>query len=134
MTRPEAKNYLVKRFVDNYTSTVYVLDNNENFVKPEGSAWVEFSVRYANSIQASYGDEGHRRFSRYGMIAYSVYIPGNSGTYDGETICETINNLFEGKRFNQIICKDGFWKEIGNNEQDLFQFYGIVYFELDETK
>ena len=135
MTRTEAKNYIVKKFVDEYNDeTPYVLDNNENFVKPENDVWVEFSVRYADAEQATIGEEGGRRFSRKGVIAYNVYIPPNTGTYDGDVLCEQINNIFEGKRFEQIICKTGTWKELGMNDQDEFQFYGYIYFELDEKK
>lgn len=135
MNRIEAKNFLLKEFISNYGETTPVAyTNNENFEKPSNEPWVRFSVDNVDSDQATMGDEGNRRFERYGRITSQVFVPPNTGTYDGEVICNTIINIFEGKRFGKIVCKTGIYKELNIAEDESFKFFIYIPYELDETK
>jgi hypothetical protein len=49
-------------------------------------------------------------------------------------LCEQILDIFEAKRFGNIVCKTGEYKEIGNTGADTYLFDGTVPFELDQTK
>jgi hypothetical protein len=135
MTRQEAKKTLLKYFIDNFDLGYQVAySNNEYFTKPSDEPWVRFMILNQNSDQRSYGAKGNRRFDRRGIIAYQVFIPANTGTYDGDTICEYINNLFEGERFSEIVCDQGIYEEIGITEEDTFQYNGSIFYKFDEKK
>lgn len=135
MTRSEVKNFLMKKFIDEYTGSEPVcFPNDDKFDKPTNAAWIDFRIQNNDSYQASLGIAPRRRFERMGFILFNVYIPPNTGTYDGDQICEEILNIFEGKRFGSIVCTTGTYQEIGINNEDFFQFYGTVYFYFDETK
>jgi len=134
MTRAEAKNILLKEFINNYSETPYSLMNNDNFEKPDNSPWVRFFVKNNDVEQVSYGPKPHRRFGRMGSVKYQVFLPINTGTFVGDNICEQINDIFEGERFGDIICKEGTWSETGINKDGWFQFNGRVYYEFDQLK
>lgn len=135
MTRSEAKNILLKEFISAYGLTTPVAyANNEEFEKPTNAPWIKFSVLENHANQRTIGSEGNRRYNRLGMISYQVFIPNNTGTYEGDILCEQINNIFEGKRFQGINCWLGLYRPVGINAQDLYQFNGEISFEFDETK
>lgn len=135
MTRSEAKDLLLKEFITQYGDTTpYALQNNEDFVKPTDSPWVRFIIRNNDAGIVSFGPKGQRRFGRMGSISYQVFIPINTGTYEGDILCEQINDIFEGERFGDIACKDGIWREIGVTNDEWFQFNGQIYYEFDQTK
>jgi hypothetical protein len=135
MTRSEAKNILMKEFITEYAShTPVAYPNNEEFVKPTNAPWVRFLVEEITTKQNTIGKPGNRRYGRLGLIAYQVFIPNNTGTYEGDILCEKINNIFEGKRFGSINCWDGKYIPFGINAQDLYQFNGSISYTFDETK
>ena len=134
-TRITAKDTLLKEFISSYSLSYPVsYANNESFVKPTTTPWVRFEIQNNFSDQSTIGATGNRRFERFGLISYQVFVPVNTGTYDGGTICEHINNIFEGKRFGDIIVETGTWSEIGVTDDDLFQFNGTLPFHFDQIK
>lgn len=134
MKRSDAKDLLLKEFIAEYGDTTpYDLQNNSNFIKPD-TAWVRFHVQNNDAGITSYGPKGQRRFTRMGIISYQVFIPVNTGTYEGDILCEQINDIFEGERFGDIVCKDGIWREIGVTNDEFFQFNGHISYEFDQTK
>ena len=135
MKRTEAKNVLIKEFTDSFGYPYEVAhENNPGFVKPTDEPWVRFTVKNSISIQRSFGKEGQRKFERHGIISYQVFIPTGVGTYDGEVVCDHINDIFEGNRFETIYCEGGQWTEIGRDGTDWFQFNGRIFFNFDEIK
>jgi hypothetical protein len=135
MKRSEAKNLLMKEFIAEYaTHTPVAYPNNEEFVKPTNAPWVRFIVEDNTSSQRTIGKSGNRRYNRLGLITYQVFIPNNTGTYEGDILCEKINDIFEGKRFGSINCWEGRYIHYGINAQDLYQFNGSITYSFDETK
>lgn len=134
-TRTEAKNILIKEFINSFSYPYAVAyENDSDFSKPIDEPWVRFTIRNNPSTQRSYGKEGCRRFERLGIISYQVFIPTGSGTYDGEVVCDHINGIFEGNRYNDIYCESGYWTEAGRDGTDWFQFNGRIFFNFDEVK
>ncbi len=135
MTRSEAKNVLLKEFITEYAeATPVAYTNNENFTKPSNSSWVRFSIQNNDSFQATLGIAPVRRFERLGLITAQVFIPVNTGTYEGDILCESIINIFEGKRFGIIVCGTGVYSETGVTETDWFQFNIIIPYDFDQKK
>jgi len=134
-TRVTVIDILLKEFKSSYNLSYPVsYTNNEDFIKPTNTPWIKFDIVNNNSEQAGFSTEGNRRFRRFGIISYQVYVPPNTGTYNGGEICNTINNIFEGKRFDDVYCETGSWSEIGIVDNDFFMFQGIIYFNFDEIK
>lgn len=134
MDRVQVKNTLINEFISEWGSTTeYTLDNM-TFNPPQEEAWVRFRVLNNDSSQHTIGPEDHRRFTRYGRIAYQVFIPLNSGTYNGDNYCETINNIFEGRRFGDIVFYEGTWGQSNVENKDYYQFNGSIPYEFDQTK
>lgn len=142
-TRIESKNILLKEFNDNFDNTIPISYTNQDSFKlttgvdtekPFDSAWVRLKIQNNDSDQVSYGSPNNRKFGRFGLISYQVFIPQNTGTFDGDTICEEINNIFEGNRFGIIYCEEGSWSEVENIENDFYQFNGTIRFNFDQVK
>jgi restriction endonuclease S subunit len=74
------------------------------------------------------------KFSKKDNVFVDLEIPEKKKTYEGDILCEKINNIFEGKRFGSINCWDGKYIPFGINAQDLYQFNGSISYTFDETK
>lgn len=143
MIRSDAKIFLLKEFNTNFDNTIPIAYTNRNdfyfttgvkTTKPTNGPWVRLLIENYNSLQATMGPTSGRRFERMGMISAQVFIQQNTGTYSGELLCEEIINIFEGKRFGQIVCKSGEYVEIGNTDEGLYQFNIVIPFESEEIK
>lgn len=143
MNRKEAKNILLVEFTNNFDPTVPIAHTNyadfylTSWVKvdkPTNAPWVRLFIQNDFTEQHTIGPTGGRRWERDGEISFQVFIPPNKGTYIGDDLCEQIIDIYEGKRLGGIVCKEGWYKEIHNNEEDLFQFNGSISFTYDETK
>lgn len=133
----------MKEFLSNFnTTTPITFKNKNNFfystgiatTKPSSSAWVRFWIENNRSYKTTIGASPDRRFERMGMVAAQVFIPPNSGTYSGDTLCEEIIEIFEGKRFENIVCGEGYYREAGNVEEDFFTYDVTIFYTFDETK
>jgi len=135
-TRTEAEDILLKEFRSSYSLGYPVAyENNEDFIKPTNAPWIRFQIKHnPHSGQVAFGEVGERKFERLGLIVYQVFIPLNTGTYDGNTTCDYINNIFEGNRFTDIYCEAGNWSEHGVTGDEWYQFNGVIFFNFDEIK
>jgi len=142
-TRAEAKDILLKEFIANFSATIPVSwENKDEFFfctgvktnKPTKVPWVRFKIQNNQSPQISYGSEGNRKFKRSGLISCQVFIPSGTGTEDGDTICEDIVSIFEGKRFTDIYCYAGTYIEMGIQSDGFYGFKVIIFFDTDEQK
>jgi len=133
MTRADLKDKILNYFIPAWGSTCYVAYDNINFTPPNNTKWMRFSIRNNDSNPISIGLEGNRRYDRYGFIFFQVFIPGDVGTYDGDQLCETIINLFEGKRLEQIYFSKATYSEVGK-EDVWFQYNGRIEWEFIEVK
>ena len=140
------KTRLLQEFIDNFnSSTPVAFTNRDNFFlmtsptltqtsKPTDDPYVRFYIMNNVSTQQSFGSVGNRRFERMGLVSYQVFIPANSSTGEGDTLCEEINNIFEGKSFDDIYCYEGSWSESGIQENGFFMFNGTIMWDSDQKK
>ena len=145
MNRAEAKGIIIDQFISEFNETTPVnLSNQGNFilctspitntVKPSDSAWVRFMVENNITPKATLGTKGHRRFRRTGFISSQIFIPEGVGTKIGNDLCEELISIFEGERLGDIAFDYGEYDEIGNIENNLYQFNVIIYYFFDEQK
>jgi hypothetical protein len=142
-TRQEAKILLKKAFIANFNNTIPVaFENFDEFffttgvmtTKPSSSTWVRFVVQNNNTRQQSFASEGHRRFRRYGIVSCQVFIPSGTGTSVGDSLCEDIVDIFEGKRFSDVYCWGGTYSEMGIQEDGFYGFKVTIFFDVDDIK
>ena len=143
MTRQEVKDALLREFIDNFDNTIPVtFTNKDNFYyttgtvtsKPSDSSWVRFYTKNDESKQNTFASTGNRNIRRKGMIYYQVFIPQNKGTKSGYTICEEINDIFELKKFQDIYCYAGSYRESDIQEDGFFMFVGNIPYDFDVRK
>lgn len=146
MTRQEAKKNLIIEFISEFNETTPVsLTNQNDFIlctnpitndipKPTDSSWVRFMIKNNDTPKQTLGKKGSRRYRRTGLIIAKVFIPEGEGTYDGDTLCEEILDIFEGERLGEIVCEKGYYEEFGNDEKGLFLYNVIIPYWFDETK
>jgi len=143
MTRQEVKKTILTYFIQEFNETTPVHITNQGFYKctspltpsekPSNEPWIRFIVKNNNTQQWTLGRIGSRRWERYGFISCQVFIQENTGTNQGDTLCEEIIGIFEGERLGQICFKKGVYEEIGAND-GWFQFNIIIDYQFDETK
>jgi hypothetical protein len=140
-TRTEIKNTLLLEFLSEFDTSIPISFANKNdfyltsgvkVSKPSNSAYVKFYIMNNTTDQVSYGSENNRRFERSGIITYQVFIPSNTGTKVGDELCDSINSIFEGKRFDDIYCYRGEWEESGIQDNGFFMLSGTIYWVSDD--
>ena len=138
-----AKDTLLKQFLSNFDNTIPVnFMNKDDFyfttgtatTKPSDSSWVRFYIKNNNSFQNTFASTGNRNFRRQGLIIAQIFVPANSGTKTGEEIGDEINNIFEGKRFTDIYCYAGTFRESDIQEDGFFMFVLSIPFDFDTRK
>ncbi len=143
MTSQEVHNTLVKEFLSNFDATIPISITNTNkfffttgvpTTKPSSSPYVRFFIQNNISSQVSFGSTGNRKFGRMGLISYQVFVPENTGTQTADSLCEQINTIFEGNRFETIYCESGFYDRIGIQEDGFFMSKGTIFWNMDEVK
>lgn len=133
MTRDEVKDAILSYFITQWGSTCPVAYDNIEFTPPDNAKWIRLSVRNNDTNNLSIGVKGNRRFERYGFIFFQVFIPGDSGTYDGDQLCNAIVDLFEGEKIQNIYFPKGTYTEYGK-EDVWFQYNGSISWEFIEVK
>ena len=143
MKRSEAKSTLLKEFLDKFNTTTPISITNKNdfffstgikTTKPTTSPYVRFWVQNNDTSTPTIGGVGARRFGRLGFIAAQVFIPENDGTKNGDELCEEIIDIFEGNRFNEIVCETGTYREAGNIENNYFTYDVTIFYRFHECK
>ncbi len=142
-TSQQVHDILLKEFLTNFDQTIPVsIMNTDNFffttgtqtTKPSDSPYVRFFIQNNNSDQVSFGSIGNRKFGRFGLISYQVFLPEGIGTEIADDICEEINTIFEGNRFGTIYCEAGFYDRKGIQEDGFFMSKGTIFWNMDEVK
>lgn len=111
-----ASEAIYQRFVDNYTATPYVFDNEIGGTLDQGAtSWVRLSVRELGLDEQTMGNAGSRKFRRSGIIIVQTFSPVDAGVATLQTLCETIRTIFEGVRFSGIESFSSRVRDIGTD-------------------
>jgi hypothetical protein len=139
MNRAEAKDEILAYFLSEYAGHTLVAHDNFDFDKPEDQQWVRLEIRDVYTRQATSAPNGARKFTRYGMIIFSVFVPIGEGTYNGNQLCEKVTDIFEGERVGEIVFYAGRFRQVGVNtglkeEGVWYQYNGQIRYEFDQIK
>jgi len=131
MTKDQAKEFILQRFVDNIGSTPYTFAN-ENYDPPTDREFVYFEVAEDFSYQESLGNTGNRKYEREGFIRARVFTPVNTGTALSDSLATTIRTTFEGVSFDGIRCFDATARDLAPDPKNPW-FQQVVEIEFQYT-
>lgn len=82
-------------------------------VKNNGSdsGFVRISILNGGSYLKGLGDKKLYRYT--GVISVDFYLPTKVGMKDVDTYCDTVNDIFLGKTFNNIQCRSPSRSDLG---------------------
>lgn len=110
----EAREILQEAWVAAWgTTTPYVFDN-EAFKEPSTPIpWARFSVRNIGRVQHTLGgsEQKQRIFESDAFVYIQIMAPVNQGMAGGASLAQAARDVFEGKRFGEVVCFEGLVKE-----------------------
>jgi len=107
-TIDEAREAIFQKVVDNWTSTSFVFQGEDDSALYAGSSsWVRFSVVETGSRQETLGHPTNRRYHRENLLTAQIMTPANSGMSEAGTLSEEARDLFEGEEFSDLDFVDG---------------------------
>lgn len=107
-TLDEAREAVFQKVVDNWTSTPFVFQGENDSSLYGGSvAWARFSVVETGSEQETLGQKTDRRYRRENLLTAQIFTPANSGSRQSGTLAEAARDLFEGEEFSDLDFIDG---------------------------
>lgn len=137
MTRNEARNVIVKRLL---SAALLPPDKiarpNVEFKIPVTGPWVRISFNDTNSDYRSIGGEEQLvRVERQAVFIIQLFIKQNTGTSDGQTLAESIADLYELQRGDRPIYYDApTIAEIGNDGEGWYQYNIRVAYDFSVCK
>lgn len=96
-------------------------------------SWVRLTSRLSVSGQRSLGQQTNRKFDRNGIIFGQVFSPINQGSSAGTALAKQIEDLFEGERFNGVVCQNSIIRDIGP-DGEWYQLQVEIDFMYEEVK
>lgn len=135
-TMVEAKQAMLLAFTTAWgTTTPVTIDNEEHNNNAGVVPWVRVTIRHDLSTQETLGKVGNRKFARGGSVFVQVYVLGNEGTDEADTLSTTARNVFEGVSLagTTVRFKDVIVRETGPSDK-WYQTVVEAVFEYDETK
>lgn len=102
-----AIDFVVKRWLANWTSTTRTALEGEDFKPARSESWVRLSVRHTGSEQSTLGAIGSRRFLRSAEVLIQVFTPANAGTSAGTILAQAAREVFEAMSFDGLRFHGG---------------------------
>ena len=115
------------------TTTPFTLDNEDAIDNAISTAWVRLTSSLAVSVQRSLGQKTNRKYDRSGLIFAQVFTPINEGSSAGVALAKQIENVFEGERFNGVVCQNSIIRRIGT-DSEWYQLQVEIEFLYEEVK
>lgn len=134
MTTPnEARDAVYERFIARWAGRSAFTFENESFKPPDGAPWVRIAVRNIGSAQDSLGPVGKRRFQRKALLFGQVFVPGDTGTKDSDSLVAALQDIFEGTSFEGLDFRAVSSREVGVDD-GWHQTLVEGPFDYEETK
>lgn len=134
----EARDAVYERFLAQFPGLApgvpYTFEN-EAFDPPGNppAPWVRITVRNTESTQDCLGPPGQRRFKRDALLFAQVFIPGDRGTKDSDTLVAVLRGIFEAVSFDGLDFRAVSSRETGT-ENGWHQTLVEGPFDYEETK
>jgi len=84
---------------------------NVTFDTPNNSAWVRLNI--LNGSSAYRAINGLKR--HLGLIIVQIFVPKDTGSSAGREYADTVKQIFEGKKFSDVLCDVASIETIGTD-------------------
>ncbi len=113
-TLAEARNAVEQRWLDNWTLTPFVFENEANDTLYSGKvAWTRVVYRNTAGGQETLGRPTNRKYKRDASVMLSFFTPADMGLTESATLAQAGLALYEGVTFDGLFFNDGVVQEIG---------------------
>ena len=90
-------------------------------------------MRAFQGRQDSFGNSGNRKFLKSGLLSIQVFTAIDEATNVNDTLCQQVQDLFEGVRIDDIWFYDGGIRFSGA-ENEWFQQNVVFDFDFEDVK
>lgn len=130
----DAREAVYQRFVDNWSSTPYVFDNEDSADLDGGAvAWARLSVRETAGGQETLGPTGGRKYRRQASAFVQVFTPVNAGMKAAGDLAAAARAIFEGTSFGDLDFNNARVSDTGPDDKWQTTLVEAV-FDFTETK
>lgn len=133
MTPSEARNEIMKRYLNEFTGQFPIALDNKKLEKPDGVKWVRLNIQFNDGNQDSLGQPTNRKFVKQGLIFVQVFTPANKGTNENDDLCKDSLELLDGVRLNNLWMYNGRISTIGS-DGEFYQQNVVVEFEFENIR
>jgi len=99
----EAREVVYQRFVDNWTATPFLFENEDSDDLDGGTvAWARLSVHETGGGQETLGPIGARRYRRRASTFVQLFTPVNAGMKEAGELAQAVKAIFEGASFSGL--------------------------------
>ncbi|MCK5603033.1 hypothetical protein KAR91_14210 [Candidatus Pacearchaeota archaeon] len=97
--------------------------------------YVKFFIRNGRAEEKGYGD-GTILYRRPGIIICQCFTAIGNGLFEARALAQRVLDVFEGKTFDPVVCREGEVIEVGEDPKDntLFLVNAKVYFDWDYSR
>jgi len=134
-TYSEVRNEIMKRFITNFSAIPTAFDN-QDIDPPDPSVtvkWVRLNVKFSNGTQDSFGASGNRKFLKSGLLIMQVFTAINAATNVSDTLCQQVQDAFEGVRIDDIWFFNGGIRFSGS-DGEWYQQNVVFDFNFEDVK
>ncbi|MCP4161577.1 MAG: hypothetical protein GY760_16005 [Deltaproteobacteria bacterium] len=138
VTYTQANSIISAKFVTDWATagrTEDLILPNDSYTPPDPpiASYVTYNLVGLRGDPESIGLSGNRRFDRDNQMVVEIYTPlANGDSYTGNLLAQTVIDIFESKKENEIWYKTAFSKEVGNIDDKWFKY--IVYIDYTFTE
>lgn len=130
----EAREAVYQRFVDNWTATPFLFENEDSDDLDGGTvAWARLSVRETAGGQETLGPIGARKYRRRASAFVQVFTPVNAGMKAAGVLSAVARAIFEGTSFGGLDFNDARVSDTGPDDKWQQTLVEAV-FDFTETK
>lgn len=141
MNYTEFEDAVIALFNDKWngenTETALIAYPNQKFEKPdpsEGKTFIEIAIEPTHGTQNTLGSNGGRVFRYSGVLAFSVWVPRDSGTNEINRICAVIERIYMDNSISGTNMHNPRCRRFGDGDNGWFVQGLYINYNHDDIK
>jgi hypothetical protein len=85
---------------------------------PPNTPWIRIRVQHNSGSQRSMGEEGNRKFTRFGILTIQLFTPFGDGSGVSDEISQILIDIFEGRKTapDDVWFRSVRYREVGQDK------------------
>lgn len=136
MTPSEARNAIMKEYLNQFSGQFPIALDNQPFTPPDpasGVRWTRLSVQFTDGTQDTLGRPANRKFVKEGLLFIQVFTPQFHATNVNDDLAENSLNVFEGVKLGDLWFNDGRIETVGS-DGEWYQQNVVLDFTFEAIK